>query len=70
MIFPHTLHIVVLWRLLDIMDLCTHPILVQKEDIESILSFYTKLRETDRFPDIILFGDITFLGKSGVSRVK
>ena len=34
MTLPHTLHIAVLLQLRDILELCTHPILVQNEQIE------------------------------------
>ena len=67
--FPHTLHIVVLWRLLDITELRTHPIPVQKEDIKPILSFYTKLLRSDWSSDVTLFCNITLFGNDGVNRI-
>ena len=67
--FPHTLHILVLWQLLDIMELCTHPIPVQKEDIKPILSFYTKLLRSDWSSDVTLFCNITLFGNDGVNRI-
>ena len=39
----------------NMLELCTHPIPVQKEDIEPILSFYTQLLGSDWFLESILF---------------
>ena len=50
------------------MELCTHPILVQKEKIELIQSFHTQLLGSDWFSDFTLFGHITLFGNADVSR--
>ena len=52
------------------MELCTHPILVQKDKVELILSFYIQLLESDWFTDITLFGNVPLFGNDGVSSIK
>ena len=50
--------------------LCIYPILVQKDKIELIWSFYIQLLGSDWFSDITLFGNTTLLGNVGVLRIK
>ena len=50
------------------LELCTPPILVQKEQIELTRSFYTQLLESDWFSNITVFGHITLFGNAYVSR--
>ena len=63
------LYIAALWRSLDILELCTHPILVQKDKIELIRSFYTQLLGSDCFSDITFFVNITLFGNDDINRV-
>ena len=50
------------------MELCTPPILVQKEQIELTRYLYTQLLESDWYSDITLFGHITIFVNAYVSR--
>ena len=50
------------------LELCTPPILVQKEQIELTRSFYTQLLESDWFPNITIFGHITLFGNAYFSK--
>ena len=50
------------------MELCTPPILVQKEQIELTRYFYTQLLGSDWLSDFTLFGHITLFGNADVSR--
>ena len=70
MTFPDMLHILVLFWLLDIIELWNHPILVKKGDIELILSFYTQVLCSDWLMDITLFGNITIFGCIDVRRIR
>ena len=50
------------------LELCTPPILVQKEQIELTRSFYTQLLESDWFSNITIFGHITLFGNAYFSK--
>ena len=50
------------------LELCTPPILVQKEQIELTRYFYTQLLGSDWFSDFTLFGNIPLFGNADVSR--
>ena len=50
------------------LELCTPPILVQKEQIELTRYFYTQLLGSDWFSNFTLFGNISLFGNADVSR--